>query len=250
MKWRGISMMKDVILFYSNPHACFNTGENESLKEKVTILKRSYLFCLGAGVLIGLVIMAVESFLQSKYGISVYENLRRNGNEFRTNRSRAGNFILACLIAPFIEECTFRLPLLIKSTFLRWIILLVFILYFVVDIFKSDVYIWWYYAVLVIIFGGIIIFISSDPSPILVRKKYNHLCWTLTVSFALLHVVNFYPLNITIFYLYPLYVLPQFVHGAVQSYLAIKYNSIVWPFLLHAGINSTAELSRLITDSI
>ncbi|REA58620.1 hypothetical protein DSL64_19840 [Dyadobacter luteus] len=194
--------------------------------------------------------MAVESFLQSKYGISVYENLRRNGNEFRTNRSRAGTFFLTCLIAPFIEECTFRLPLLTKSHLLKWIIFVVFIQYFVYDIFQIDAYLWWYRAVLIILFGGIIIFNSNSTKPILIRRKYNHLCWMLTISFALLHVVNFYPLNGAIFYLYPLYVLPQFVHGAVQSYLAIKYNSILWPLLLHVGINSTAELSRLITDSI
>ncbi|WP_409015057.1 type II CAAX prenyl endopeptidase Rce1 family protein [Dyadobacter sp. CY345] len=152
-----------------------------------------------------------------------------------------------CLIAPFIEECIFRLPLLTKSHLLKWVISFIFILYFFSGSFQLDVSFWWYYAVLIIIFGGIIIFKNDDPQPIFGQKKYNYLCWILTISFAMLHVTNFLPLQGDVFYLYPLYVLPQFVRGAVQSYLTIKYKSILWPFFLHACINATSELSRLVT---
>ncbi|MEO6687094.1 MAG: CPBP family intramembrane glutamic endopeptidase, partial [Dyadobacter sp.] len=100
------------------------------------------------------------------------------------------------------------------------------------------------------IFAGIIIFknISQrDSTPVFDPKNYNYLCWGSTIVFGLAHVANFAPLQVSIFYLYPLYVLPQFVHGIAQSYLAIRYNSILWSFLLHAAINSTSEIHTFLT---
>jgi hypothetical protein len=43
-------MVKNIFQFYQNPYACFNTGNKESLREKVMVIKRSYLISLGARV--------------------------------------------------------------------------------------------------------------------------------------------------------------------------------------------------------
>jgi len=42
-------MVKNIFQFYQNPYACFSTGK-ESLREKVMVIKRSYLISLGARV--------------------------------------------------------------------------------------------------------------------------------------------------------------------------------------------------------
>jgi len=245
------SMIQDIITFYRNPYACFQAGSGESIKERIVALRKMYFFCIYMAIMIGLIIVILDGILKNTYNISIYENLRKMRAEFRATNSRLDNFLKMCLITPFIEESLFRLPLLTKSRLLRWVVFFVLVQFFFPLPFQLEISFWWYNAILIFIFAGIIIFndvSQSDSIPVFYPKNYNYLCWGSTIVFSLAHVANFAPLQLSIFYLYPIYVLPQFVHGIAQSYLAIRYNSILWPFLLHAAINSTSEIHKLLTD--
>ncbi|MCF0054164.1 CPBP family intramembrane glutamic endopeptidase [Dyadobacter sp. CY356] len=244
-------MIQDIATFYRNPYACFQVGDRESIKERMVALRKTYFFSLYAAVMIILIIVIVDGVLKNTLNISIYENLHKLRDEFRKANSPVDSFLKVCLIGPFVEESIFRLPLLTRSLLSRCTIFFVFILYFFSELFHLEISFWLYNSILVLIFGGIIVFNRSSAkisTPILGAKNYNYLCWGLTVAFALLHIANFIPLNGTVFYLYPIYVLPQFVYGIIFSYLAIRYNSIVWSFLLHAAINSTSEVHKLLTD--
>ncbi|PWJ53385.1 CAAX prenyl protease-like protein [Dyadobacter jejuensis] len=243
-------MIQDIITFYRNPYACFLAGSGESIKERIVALRKTYFFCLYIAVMIILVIAILDGILTNTCNISIYENLRKMRDEFSATNSRLSSFVQTCLIAPFIEESLFRLPLLTKSRLLRWVVFFVLVQYFFPLPFLLEVSFWWYNVILILIFAGIIILNNaseSNSTPIFDPKKYNYLCWALTIAFALVHINNFAPLHLSVFYLYPIYLLPQFVYGVVLSYLAIRYNSIVWPFILHVAINSTAEVPKLLT---
>jgi hypothetical protein len=243
-------MIQDIITFYRNPYACLNAGSRESIRERMVALRKTYFFCLYIAIMIVLIIAILDGILKNTCNISIYENLSKMRAEFRATNSRLDNFLKVCLIAPFIEESLFRLPLLTKSRLLRWVVFFVLVQYFFPLPFLLEISFWWYNAILILIFAGIIIFNNvsqRDSTPISNPKNYNYLCWGSTIVFALLHINNFVPLNWSFIYLYPVYVLPQFISGVALSFLAIRYNSIVWSFLLHAAINSTSEIHTFLT---
>lgn len=220
LKLKGITMIQDIITFYRNPYACFQVGDRESIKERTIALRKTYFFCLYIAIMIIIIIIILDGILKNIYNISIYENLRKMRDEFRNTNTHIGHFIKLCVIAPFIEESLFRLPLLTRFSLLRWILFLVLIQYFFYWPFHLDIFFWEYYAILILIFVGIMVFnriYAKSSVPILEPKKYNYLCWGLTLVFALVHIGNFAPLNWSFIYLYPIYVLPQFVYGVVFS---------------------------------
>jgi hypothetical protein len=196
-------MIQDIIAFYRNPYACFLIGEGESIRKRIVALRKAYFLCLYIAVMIVLIIIVIEGILKNICNISIYENLHRMRNEFSATNSRASSFVQTCLIAPFIEESFFRLPLLVKSGVLIWVIFFVFVQFLFIEMFQFEMSLWWYYAIVIFIFAGIMVFNSMSAkrsAPVLVPKIYNYLCWGLTIAFALTHVGNFVPLHMSVFY--------------------------------------------------
>lgn len=248
-------MIKNFIIFYRfyrNPFAYLDVGKNETIKEKVILFKKAFIFCLGSCFIIVIMIaLTIESILQSKFNISIFENLHSTWKEFRASNSHLESFLKVGIVGPFSEEILFRLPLITKSLFLRLAIFLGWVDFLMPELFKLKHSSLPYLIILLMIFIGIIVskkISDQNYQTIFQKKSYNYLCWGLTIAFAVVHIANFTPLNWSFIYLYPFYVLPQFVSGVVFSYLAIRYNSILWPFLLHAAINSASEIHRLLTD--
>lgn len=244
-------MIKSIITFYRNPYSHFNAGKNETIKERVILLKKAFILCLCSVFIIAVIIAVIEAILESQFNISIIENLHSTWKEFRASYSHLEVFLEVCIMGPFIEEVLFRLPMITKSTFLRLAIFLGWMNFLIPENFKLKIFSLSYGIILLVIFVGIIIskkITNENYQTIFQKKNYNYLCWGLTIAFAVVHISNYVPLNWSVIYLYPFYVLPQFVSGVVFSYLAIRYNSILWPFLLHAAINSTSEIHKLLTD--
>ena len=245
-------MLKNILTFYRNPYAGFNTGKNESIKERLMLLKKAFVFCLCSCIVIVLfIIMVIEEILESKFNISIIENLHNTWNEFEARNSPLDAFLKVSIIGPLREEILFRLPLITKSPFLRLAIFLGWVDFLFPELFNFKFLSWSYGIVLLIILAGIIVsekIYDQNFQTVFQKKNYNYMCWGLTIAFALVHIFNFTPLNGSFIYLYPFYVLPQFVYGIVFSYLAIRFNSLLWPFLLHASINSASQIHRLITE--
>jgi len=245
-------MLKIILAFYRNPYAVFYTGKNDTIKERVILFKNGFIFCLCSCVIIVLlIIMVIEEILESKFNISIFEDLHNTWEEFRASNSHLEAFFKLSIIGPFSEEILFRLPLITKSPFLHLAIFLGWVNFLIPELFNLKFLSWSYGIVLLIISAGIIVsekISDKNFQTIFQKKSYNNLCWGLTIAFGLFHISNFTPLNWSFIYLYPFYVLPQFVYGVVFSYLAIRYNSILWPFLLHASINSISQIHKFLTD--
>lgn len=244
-------MIKDVIVFYRNPYSYFDNGKAETMHEKLILFRNAFIFCLSSAFIIVLILTFLEIALKSTFDISIATNLFKNKDGFRARNDHWEAFLKTSVLGPFEEEFIFRLILVTKSPFLRFLILLGWVEYFTSEFLPLRFFSLYYNAILLIILLAIITSkkISDQDFPTIFKKEsYNYLCWGLTLAFALVHISNFAPLNWSFIYLYPVYVLPQFVYGVVFSYVAIRYNSIVWPFLLHAAINSTSEIHRLLSD--
>lgn len=155
------------------------------------------------------------------------------GNEF---------WIFAVIVVPITEEIVFRLPLSNRRFF--FMIAIAFsVFYFSRDkitiINLED-----FTANRVFLFAASFVSLNyflKEKYFLKFRKKYfNVLCWGLMALFSWIHIINFLPINLKFFYLYPIYVLPQFFSAVGFSFLMIKYKNIIWSIFLHMLINVTA----------
>lgn len=246
-------MIKDIILFYRNPYSYLNKGQSDSVKERMNLMKDAFMACIGSTLALVILITIIEIILRYYFNTSIARNLNQNRNEFRSANSCGWvSFMKICLIGPFNEEFLFRLLLVTKSKIWNVVIFLILIGYLISNLFYLQIPFLWYHVMIMLIFAAVLIsnrIYHSNYQPIFERKNYNYLCWLLILGFGMMHLGNFVPLSWSVFYLYPVYVLPQYIYGIVFSYLAIRYNSMIWPFLLHAGINSMAEIYKFLNDA-
>jgi hypothetical protein len=240
-------MIKSIISFYINPYSNFFVGENETARERIILFKKLFIFCLFSTLSIGMLIVLIETVLEAKFNVSIIKYLSDGRKEFRTINSPFMASFKICLLGPFEEEILFRLPLILRSKISIFFIIILVVDRFFLQFLPAIFFPFYYNSILA--FLAIITFEKSpdkDFSKIFDKRNYNYLCWGLTIAFASAHIGNFTPLNWSFIYLYPVYVFPQFVYGIVLSYLAIRYKSIIWPFLLHVAINSTSEVPKLL----
>ncbi|TKT93093.1 CPBP family glutamic-type intramembrane protease [Dyadobacter frigoris] len=243
-------MIKNIIGFYYNPYSYFFLGKKERFKEKILLLRKAFILCFLSSFFIVLIItLIIESILKAQFDLSISENLRTNRNEFKIVNSHLESFFKICLLGPFEEEVLFRLPLIKKNKFLLMVVILGWIDYLFPELFHLKFFSIEYNVIIFLILIGLF-FNSQIPFKAeltnLEKGSYNYLCWVLILAFGFFHIGNFAPLNWYLIYLYPIYVLPQIIYGVVMSYLTIRYNSILWSFLLHVAINSTSEIYRII----
>jgi membrane protease YdiL (CAAX protease family) len=243
------TMIKELILFYKDPYSFLNSGVGEPMNEQLRVMKFAFVFCLASTLTISLLLAFIESILSFGFNISVLKNLSTKREEFHAANTAWNAVVKVVVMAPFVEEFLFRWLLVTKSRIINAIIFTFLLEHIFQDVFQLHISSWWYMLIILLIFIAVVAGDSLSGKhylPVFERNGYNYLCWALTLAFALAHVGNFAPLNWSLFYIYPIYVLPQFVYGIVSSYLAVRYNSVVWPFLLHAAINLTAEVLTLL----
>lgn len=244
-------MIREILFFLYNPQYNFGSGVIKSFKGRMLLFFNLLALCIVSTFsILMLLSLFVEPLVKSELNFSIFDSLTNNRNEFRARNSHWETFIKICLLGPFEEEVLFRLPLITKSLFLRIIIIFGWVDYAFPGFFSLSFFSLWYNIIFFITVGALIIIDfktnSSAYSLPFGNKNYNYICWGAILVFAGVHINNFVPLNESVFYLYPFYVLPQFIYGVVFSYVAIRYKSFVWPFLLHVAINSTAEIPKLL----
>ena len=64
------------------------------------------------------------------------------------------------------------------------------------------------------------------------------------ILFGLVHIANFAPINTTIWFLYPIYVLPQVVLGYLIVFLRLKHG-FIYGLGLHILVNFIAVLMKI-----
>ncbi len=139
-------------------------------------------------------------------------------------------------LGAFMEEIIFRLPLKITKNNII-LSLSVFCIYFIgdkiVDIDLFSFYTWIKMVPIVFIFLYFQIFVKNSFLEFINENYYKIYFYLITISFGLIHVVNFYkvvPSNLV--YLIPIFVTPQIIMSFFIAYIRIK-SGFFWGFALH-----------------
>ncbi|WP_138994725.1 CPBP family glutamic-type intramembrane protease [Larkinella sp. C7] len=154
--------------------------------------------------------------------------------------------ILITILMPIFEELAFRL-FLKPSGFTIAISVALLLFYFTGDVYYIDG-ISYYLRILACLIVFLIIR-RFDKKVVEIYSSVRPSGWIIvsSVIFSLSHLGNFDPINYPVWYLYPIYVLPQFFMGLIASTIRIN-NGLIWSVLLHILINGSVVWPKLITQ--
>ncbi len=196
---------------------------------------------------IGFILLLLNNLIDKHYGINLYI-IRSQNIQSLINSQSLKPILLIGILGPIFEETIFRLWLSFKK--LEVAISAAFILFYLtaVIIYKKSLYtVGVTFDLLPPLFlsGIFFLLINIYLKPIAVdnfRTKYLTRCVGFScVLFALAHLKNFTPFHIEIFWVYLIFVLPQFFMGFLLSYVRLK-NGFIWALLLHCLWNSLGTL--------
>lgn len=243
----GSPMLKKILSISQYPY--LKQEEDQSFADKVATLFKAYgLVWLAiifiAAPLIPLADGIVTHTLHFKSimgqdKISMKQMLQKTGYAF--------GLIYICLVGPLLEETVFRLPLSFKKIHiaisLAVAMLFIASLYHIPKTLNLSLRIPLEFLQLAVIpaatFFAIRKFLPAD-----IKLSENVKKWLIITSmclFGLMHVSNYSPLQWPIIWIYPVYVLPQFLMGWLMTYVRSK-NGFIWGLALHCLINTTAML--------
>ena len=154
------------------------------------------------------------------------------------------------IIGPVIEETVFRLPLTFKRQHTAIAIACVFMLLARLLPGTAHLSLGYLLVLRVVMFAlGYLILIRLLPRNISPGKKTRTaVIIASALVFGLMHISNYLPLQWGIFFIYPLYVLPQLIMGWALTYIRFK-NGIFWSIALHCLINSVSVLIMVIAGN-
>jgi hypothetical protein len=211
-----------------------------SLKENLRYFRKLFLLCyLAIFISAAIALIFDKIILQEFLGeVSIRETLRFNSEMLKIKYGKMYP-VHVVLIGPIIEEILFRLSLNLKKSAIAICISLIiyrllgnrFTAFDFGNIFD-------YLTLLtsIAVFFLIKNNLSDNFIEILKIRYYPFLFYFFAITFALGHVNNFAPIQINILWVYPIYVLPQFVMGLFFGYIRVK-RGIIWSVLLHAAVN-------------
>lgn len=151
------------------------------------------------------------------------------------------SLLIMTIKAPIIEELSFRL-LLIPNR-LNFSLSISFLAFLVLDSIYYSTSFFEKLTISLIIFGFSYIFYNLQwiPNLNITPKK---LVFISSLCFGGMHIVNFSPIYLDLFFLYPIYVLPQIVLGSILGIIRIR-NGFFWAVLLHILVNGSVTWYRL-----
>lgn len=178
---------------------------------------------------------------------SILDQLRETRNMLIKHNSVIA--ICAFTTVPLVEELIFRLPLVPKKYFL--FVSSILILYVSLGgktyntIFFHD-----YLKIIIFIILSLSLYFTINNITFakisdFIHKHYRTYFYLLTLSFGLLHIFNADSIQWQIFYLYPLFVLPQIILGFAIAYLRNTLH-FVYGLALHILVNLISILFTLI----
>lgn len=155
-----------------------------------------------------------------------------------------GAFIFICLIGPFFEEVIFRLPLAFKK---RQVVtgLLIGVFYVSAIFLKGkaghiQTILQLEIIAMIIVVILCQLFIRTSDLSISPQRKKVFIVLSILL-FGLMHISNFRPLDTSILWLYPVFILPQLIMGWAITYIRFK-NGFWWGLGLHCIINTVSTL--------
>ena len=136
--------------------------------------------------------------------------------------------LVMCLMGPLIEETIFRLPLSLNRYHIA-LALSMTMLFFSGKIYTLQHIEWQFVMRLVIAIILFLIFVKWMPASILQTDNKNKIIINVSsvVLFGLVHITNFTPIQWSICFIYPIYVLPQICLGLGLTYIRFR-NGFFW----------------------
>jgi hypothetical protein len=157
------------------------------------------------------------------------------------------SFFFVVLLAPFLEEIIFRLPLRLKKFGIGLSVGLIcyrLSVDHILEFASTDIYAYAKLALSIIIVLVITRFLP-DSWLTIIRKKYFYFFYLVSLVFALVHLSNFSYYNNTVLFFYPLFIMPQFLMALFIGYVRMEYG-FAYGVTLHSLINLPAFLFAML----
>lgn len=202
----------------------------------------AYLLFLGIGFILSLLIKSIDYFLVVEFYQlpSILETDTLEVVKKYTNNSAVYMFFIVGLLGPLIEEISFRLWLSLKPIHVALSVSLIvnFLLFGLRDLFKFNSKTWILVLCIVLLFYIIYHLLKKVPLSDIVLKyiSVKSLGIISAIIFGLLHIFNFSPVYKSVWFLYPIYVLPQMVLGILAVFLRLRYGFVSAVFF-HCLVN-------------
>jgi membrane protease YdiL (CAAX protease family) len=177
------------------------------------------------------------------YDYSVFQQLKL---QTQKNKQVLGPtaFFYVVIFGPFLEEIIFRLPLRLKkySIGLSFGIITYYVSGGSFKHFMATEWITYVRIVIsIIILLSIAKFLPTKRLDLIKTNFFKHYFYIVALVFALIHVANFAPFNMSVLFFYPIFTLPQFIMGLFFGYARMNYGFFVgWG--VHTLINLMAFL--------
>jgi hypothetical protein len=214
---------------------------SHSLKEKIIKVFYVYGLILLSTIIIGIFNKYIDNLLVNTFKLnSILNTNKKNLNETFLLLSKY-KFLVVAIFAPLLEELVFRLPLKPKISYI--IFPIGYVLYkitghSILNLNKSISSEYFSLFIYLIFIPSILYLLFLKFKVVeLIKKKYTYYFYILAISFSLMHVLNFLPINPKLILLYPLFVLPQFIIGLGLGYIRNIYG-LKYSWLLHSLINT------------
>ena len=236
-------MLKKILSISQYPY--LKQAEDQSFADKVATLFKAYGFVWLAILLIAAPLIPVADSIvthtlhfKSIMGqdkISMKQMLQKTGYAF--------GLIYICLLGPLLEETVFRLPLSFKKIHIAISMAVVILFMGTLYPAPNTLILSLRICLDVVKFGMPLaaFFIIRKFLPTEINLSDTVKKWliiTSTCLFGLMHIANYSPLQWPIIWIYPVYVLPQFLMGWLMTYVRLK-NGFIWGVALHCLINIT-----------
>lgn len=219
------------------------------IKDKIKAIGYSYLLFIGIGLVLTMIIRSIDTFLVVNY-YKIPSLL--NHDVLKSIRALTNNsfciVFLAAFFVPTVEETMFRLWLSFDPRHIAISLsaILTYLIFGLKDLFNVNL------NALAIILSFIVISLVIFR---VLRDKHTeqYLCRFISIrvvgsisaiSFGLVHITNFAPINMNIWFLYPIYVFPQVVLGYLIVFLRLKHG-FIYGLGLHILVNFIAVLMKL-----
>lgn len=150
--------------------------------------------------------------------------------------------LIVALIGPMVEETLFRLWLVLNKTNLFISSTLIF--WYVINrinhysIFSGKINERFFYNVVIaLVIAATLFFVSTFFNlKNIFKNNFRWFYWGSSILFGLIHILNFSPINYSIIWFYPFFILPQLFLGFILGFLRIK-SGFYWALLLHCLVN-------------
>jgi hypothetical protein len=235
-----------MVSFIKNP---FYTENKFAINNKnISAFASCFCVCYLIIICVSMFLSVLDYILVHKFAFPSIRNDLKFTNTAFINKDIL-NAILVLTLAPVVEELIFRLSLIPKRRYI--LIILVLITYTILGgkfnnlTFFQDIY------KIVIFFASslfsILIFYKINLGKVrnFIKNHYTLYFYIFVFAFGLIHILNIKIIHWNMFYLYPIFVLPQLILGFAIAYLRNTIH-FLYGLLMHIVVNFIAVFFTLL----